>query len=43
MVHEYTPKGTFTTVDDMKLYTSGSGEKGVVIVYDIFGFGFNQV
>jgi hypothetical protein len=43
MAHKYTPKGTFTAIDDMNLYTSGSGEKGVVIVYDIFGFDYKQV
>jgi hypothetical protein len=40
---EYAPKGTFTSVGDLPIYTTGAGAKGVVVVYDIFGFAYNQV
>jgi hypothetical protein len=40
---DYTPSGSFGSVGDLPTYTTGAGEKGVIIVYDIFGFAYNQV
>jgi hypothetical protein len=40
---EYTPQGSFSSVGDLPIYSSGKGDKGVVIIYDIFGFAYSQV
>ncbi|KXZ55628.1 hypothetical protein GPECTOR_2g1178 [Gonium pectorale] len=39
----YEPKGKFSKAGDLPIYQTGSGERGVVVVPDIFGFGEKQV
>lgn len=40
----YTPKGSYITVDGMKTYATGpkDGKHALLVVYDIFGLGFEQ-
>lgn len=33
----YTPKGNYSQIDDMKIYTVGNGTKSVLYIYDIYG------
>ncbi|EFJ49549.1 hypothetical protein VOLCADRAFT_89871 [Volvox carteri f. nagariensis] len=40
---DYEPKGKFDKVGDLPIYRSGSGNLGLVIIPDIFGFGQKQV
>lgn len=40
---EYSPKGQYVQIGDMKVYITGEGSsKAIISVYDIFGFS-NQV
>ncbi|GIM08494.1 hypothetical protein Vretimale_12510 [Volvox reticuliferus] len=39
----YEPRGKFEKIGDLPIYRSGSGNLGVVLIPDIFGFGEKQV
>ncbi|GIL52735.1 hypothetical protein Vafri_8489 [Volvox africanus] len=40
---DYEPKGKLEKISDLPIYLSGSGNLGVVLIPDIFGFGEKQV
>lgn len=39
----YEPRGNLDKIGELPVYHSGSGNLGVVIIPDIFGFGEKQV
>lgn len=41
--HDHKPLGSFVQVKGMDVYQTGSGPNVLLVVYDIFGFKFNQV
>ncbi|KAK3249694.1 hypothetical protein CYMTET_40886 [Cymbomonas tetramitiformis] len=43
VINEYNELGKFETINDMDCYFVGTGDKAVVVAYDIFGFNFKQV
>jgi hypothetical protein len=40
---DYTPTGSFEEVGGVPVYSTGSGSKAIIAVYDIFGFKYPQV
>jgi hypothetical protein len=40
---DYTPKGSFEEVGGVPVYSTGSGSKAIIAIYDIFGFKYPQV